>query len=166
MSTKTILKRLSLVAVTALGAGVLAIVPVSTANADATVLAVTTSISDTASCTDGTPSAAATPRYMPVGGLQSLTFTGTALATETISITGPAKFVTAGTGYTISGSDGKEVTLATSAASTVKPQIQFTGVGSVVVKLDSGSNSTDSYFTSLFKLLVLLPGVLLIQELS
>ena len=145
MSTKTILKRLSLVAVTALGAGVLAIVPVSTANADATVLAVTTSVSDTASCTDGTPSAAATPRYMPVGGLQSLTFTGTALTTETISITGPAKFVTAGTGFSISGSDAKEVTLAAAAASTVKPQIQFTGVGSVVVKLDSGSNSTDSY---------------------
>ena len=142
MSTKTILKRLSLVAVTALGAGVLAIVPVSTANAYASALVVASSISDTAACTDGTPTAAATPRYMPVGGLQSIDFTGTAVATETISITGPAKFVTAGTGFSISGSDGKEITLAAAASSTVKPQIQFTGVGSVVVKLDT---DTDDY---------------------
>jgi hypothetical protein len=142
MSTKTILKRLSLVAVTALGAGVLAIVPVSTANAYASALVVASSVSDTAACTNGTPTAAATPRYMPVGGLQSIDFTGTAVATETISITGPAKFVTAGTGYSISGSDGKEITLAAAASSTVKPQIQFTGVGSVVVKLDT---DTDDY---------------------
>ena len=142
MSTKTILKRLSLVAVTALGAGVLAIVPVSTAAAYSSALVVTTSASDTAACTAGDPTAAATPRYMPVGGLQSINFTGTTVATETISITGPAKFVTAGTGYSISGSDGKEITLADSDTSTVKPQIQFTGVGSVVVKLDT---NTDDY---------------------
>ena len=142
MSTKTILKRLSLVAVTALGAGVLAIVPVSTAAAYSSDLVVTTSISDTAACAAGDPTAAATPRYMPVGGLQSISFSGTATATETISITGPAKFVTAGTGYSISGSDGKEITLADSDTSTVKPQIQFTGVGSVVVKLDT---NTDDY---------------------
>ena len=142
MSTKTILKRLSLVAVTALGAGVLAIVPVSTANAYASALVVASSVSDTAACANGTPTAAATPRYMPVGGLQSIDFSGTAVATETISITGPAKFVTAGTGYSISGSDGKEITLAAAASSTVKPQIQFTGVGSVVVKLDT---DTDDY---------------------
>ena len=145
MSTKTILKRLSLVAVTALGAGVLAIVPVSTANAYASALDVTTSTSDTAACTNGTPTAAATPRYMPVGGTQSITFTGTAVATETISITGPAKFVHAGTGFSISGSDGKELTLAAAvvaASSGTYPRIQFTGVGSVVLKLDT---DTDDY---------------------
>ena len=137
MSTKTILKRLSLVAVTALGAGVLAIVPVSTAAAYSSDLVVTTSISDTAACAAGDPTAAATPRYMPVGGLQSISFSGTATATETISITGPAKFVTAGTNRTISGSDGKEITLSAHAVGSVVPQIQFTGVGSVVVKLDT-----------------------------
>ena len=142
MSTKTILKRLSLVAVTALGAGVLAIVPVSTANAYASALVVASSITDTAACTNGTPTAAATPRYMPVGGVQSIDFSGTAVATETISITGPAKFINAGTGFSISGSDGKEITLAAAGSSTVKPQIQFTGVGSVVVKLDT---DTDDY---------------------
>ena len=145
MSTKTILKRLSLVAVTALGAGVLAIVPVSTASAYSSVLDVISSVSDTAPCANGTPTAAATPRYMPVGGTQSLTFTGTAVATETISITGPAKFVTAGTGFSISGSDAKEVTLAVAgvaAGGGTYPRIEFTGVGSVVVKLDA---PTDSY---------------------
>jgi hypothetical protein len=146
MSTKTILKRLSLVAVTALGAGVLAIVPVSTASADATVLAVQTNVQNTAPCSDGTPSSSSTPRYMPVGGKQALSFTGTPLTTETISITGPAKFTTAGTGYSISGSDAKEVTLAAAAVTSgAGPVVEFTGVGSVVIKLDSGSNSTDSY---------------------
>jgi len=142
MSTKTIFKRLSLVAVTALGAGVLAIVPVSSAAAYASALVTTTAISDTAACNSANAQASTTPRYMPVGGLQSIDFTGTAVATETITITGPAKFVTAGTGFSISGSDGKEITLAAAGSSTVKPQIQFTGVGSVVVTLDTDTDDS------------------------
>ena len=146
MSTKTILKRLSLVAVTALGAGVLAIVPGSSANADATVLAVqSTNVNNTAACSTGSPSSASTPSYYPIGGRTALSFTGTPLATETITISGPAKFTSAGTNYSITGSDAKEVTLAANAISTgAGPLVEFTAVGSVVIKLDSGSNSTDS----------------------
>jgi len=143
MSTKTILKRLSLVAVTALGAGVLAIVPVSTAAAYSSALVVgTAALTDTPACSTGTPTAATTPSYYPIGGKVSLTFTGTAAATETITITGPAKFLTAGTGFSITGSDSKEITLAASGASTILPQMEFTGVGSVVVKLDAPTDSS------------------------
>ena len=138
MSTKTILKRLSLVAVTALGAGVLAIVPVSTANAYSSALVVgTAAINDTPACSDGSPTASATPAYYPIGGKVSLDFTGEAVATETLTITGPAKFITAGTAYSISGNDSKEVTLAAAESGDVLPQMEFTGVGSVVVTLDA-----------------------------
>ena len=146
MSIKTLRKRISLVAITTLGAGVLAIVPVSSANADATVLAVqSTNVNNTAACTTGAPDVASTPAYYPVGGQVALSFSGTPLTTETISITGPAKFVTAGTAYSITGSDAKEVTLAAATVTSgAGPLVQFTGVGSVVIKLDSGITSTDS----------------------
>ena len=139
MSTKTILKRLSLVAVTALGAGVLAIVPVSTAVAYSSAMVLTTSATDTAACNNANAQASTTPLYMPVGGLQTISFSGTQVATETVTITGPAKFVSAGTDSAITGSDAKEVTLAADPA-TSDPQIQFTGVGSVVVKLDTDAD--------------------------
>ena len=143
MSTKTILKRLSLVAVTALGAGVLAIVPVSTANAYSSALVVgAAALTDTPACSTGTPTAAATPAYYPIGGKVSLSFTGTAVATETLTITGPAKFLTAGTAFSITGSDSKEITLAVQTIGAVLPQMEFTGVGSVVVTLDA---PTDDY---------------------
>ena len=141
MSTKTILKRLSLVAVTALGAGVLAIVPVSTAVAYSSAMVLSTSVTDTAACNSANAQASTTPLYMPVGGLQTIAFGGTQVATETVTITGPAKFVSAGASSAITGSDAKEVTLAVHTADS-SPQIQFTGVGSVVVKLDT---DTDDY---------------------
>jgi len=134
MSIKTLRKRIALVAVSALGAGLMSIAPANAAATGLTIAAVGTD-GTTGYCVAGTPTASTTPRYSVVGGLQSFDVAGTPTANATLSITGPAVFTTVESGsHSISGSDRKTITLTATADKYVT--MQFTGVGQVVVTVD------------------------------
>jgi len=135
MSNKTIKQRIAAVAVSVMGAGILAIIPVATASAATTGITLVATGATTAPCKAGVPAVSTTPRYMPVGGKQQFTIAGTRTATASASITGPAKF-SIGAGNTtdaIDGSDGKSLDLATTEADVV---VEFTGTGTVTVTVD------------------------------
>ena len=143
MSTKTNFKRVALVAVASLGLGVLT--SVAPANAAATGLTVVATAGSTGYCLAGTPTAAATPRYMPVGGSQAFTVAGTPTAAATISITGNAKFVASpgnagASTHTITGTDSKTLTLAATADE--EALVTFTGTGPVSVTVDDTTDYT------------------------
>jgi len=138
MSIKTLRKRIALVAVSALGAGLMSVVAVPTANAATTGLTIAAvgTNGTTGYCLAGTPTASTTPRYSVVGGIQSFTVAGTPTAAATVSISGNAVFSgvdSTGTHY-ISSADRKTVTLAADADHFLT--MQFTGVGQVVVTVD------------------------------
>ena len=140
MSTKTIKQRIALVAVSALTAGLFSVMSAPVANAAVTGLTVITTDGTTAACKNGSPTAAATPRYMPVGGKQAFTIAGTPSATASMSITGPAKFAAldpAGT-HIIDGSDAKSLDLANDANHWAL--VEFTGTGTVTVTADDDTD--------------------------
>ena len=137
MSTKTNFKRVALVAVAALGLGVLT--SVAPANAAAAAALVATG-STTGVCAAGTPSSAATPRYMANGGVQAFSFTAT--ATATVTVTGSATISDGGNGGTVA-SDGLTATFDTT-GSTVK--IKFTGTGTASVLFDDSSMADASFY--------------------
>jgi len=141
MSNKTMKQRIALVAVSALTAGLFSVASTPVANAAVTGLTVITTDGTTAACKNGTPTAAATPRYMPVGGKQAFTIAGTPTATASMSITGPAKFVgtkTDATPHIIDGSDGKSLDLA--ATADLWALVEFTGTGTVTVTADDDTD--------------------------
>jgi hypothetical protein len=134
MSTKTIYKRIALVAVAALGAGVLSVAP---ANADdvTTVVTGNVALTDTPNVTSGvclTRTEAATqvsttPRVVSVGGTQGITTATNGGGTFTIS--GPAVWATsAGATDTINATQKVLVSATLSLKS-----LRFTGPGSVSI---------------------------------
>ncbi len=134
MSTKTLRKRIALVAVAGLTAGLMTAVAVPTANAAITSITAGVTTDQTGMCLAGTPTAAATPRYFAVGGTQKLTMSGSSsYATQTATISGPAKFVAATTAGTIS-SDFKSASALNGGTGVL--DMQFTGTGAVSVTVD------------------------------
>jgi hypothetical protein len=138
MSIKTIKQRISVATVSVLAAGMLSVITTPTANADwATpplVVAAGTSSTSTP-CSNGTPTAAATPRYHAVGSKQGFTIPSSATATATSTITGAAKWVNvataAGVPQSTISSSGKVLTHTANVAGFAV--MEFTGVGAVVV---------------------------------
>jgi hypothetical protein len=134
MSTKTNFKRVALVAVAALGLGVLtSVAPASAGNSDAseaanlTATAAAAGVNTTGVCAAGTPTAAATPSTISVGGTQSF-----ALATNgqaVITITGPANWATTASGVTYDSTRQVATTTTTQAALV----LTVTGVGAIQV---------------------------------
>ena len=132
MSTKTLRKRIALVAVVSMGFGLMSVVP---ANADATVAAdvvftaAGTAVDTSGVCAVGVPTAAATPNAMQVGGRQTIT-----ISTHTdaiLTITGPAHWVTtprAGLTY-----DGAQKIATISAITTATFVFQIDGAGAVTI---------------------------------
>jgi hypothetical protein len=99
MSTKTNFKRVALVAVASLGLGVLT--SVAPANAafvagEATATAAGAGVNTTLLCSAGTPTAAATPATIGVGGTFSFTLNGTSGEDGRATISGPADWSAAG----------------------------------------------------------------------
>lgn len=140
MSTKTLRKRIALVAVSALAAGTFSAVSAPAANAVVTSVTVAAAgvFGTSTACTTGTPTAAATPRYHANGSKQAFTIAGQAASTETLTITGPAIWTDIfdtddrlNSGSTIS-SNGKVLTMGTSNTNTTGI-LTFTGVGAVSV---------------------------------
>jgi len=135
MSTKTNFKRVALVAVAALGLGVLtSVAPANAAFASATLVETQ---GTTGVCAAGTAADAANARYMAVGGVQTITFQAT--ATSEVEISGPAVFASGGADGTVA-SDG--LSLTTAAAATVI-QVRFTGTGGVQVSFDDSTEATE-----------------------
>ena len=132
MSTKTLRKRIALVAVATLGAGLLSVAPASAATTDpltntsAALTAAASAVNTTGVCALGDPTAAATPNVMSVGGTQTVTTTTTGAGYLTLS--GPATW-SSGTNFTLDST--KQIATATNTATLV---ITITGAGSVTLK--------------------------------
>jgi hypothetical protein len=140
MSTKTNFKRVALVAVAALGLGVLT--SVAPANATAIVagkLTLTTSATGVANaglCTT-TAAGATTARYIAVGGSQEFAVATTADEGR-IDISGNATWAAGATAGTV-GSTGKSITLTTASSKAV---MNVTGTGVITVTSYADATST------------------------
>ena len=150
MSTKTLRKRIALVAVVTLGAGLLSVVP---ANAAATLeaaevveTAAGTTVNTTGVCAAGTPGAsgaastmntAATPNVMQVGGTQQFTLSGSNADEGVMTITGPANWAATGIPATATFSldASQKIISLEDIDATVKPVLTVTGVGAITVSV-------------------------------
>jgi len=133
MSTKTLRKRVALVAVAALTAGLMTAVAVPTANAAITSITANATTDQTGMCLAGSLTAAS-PRYFTVNGTQKLTMSGSAsYATQTATISGPAQFTSATTAGTISG-DFKSASALEGGTGVLN--MKFTGTGAVSVTVN------------------------------
>jgi hypothetical protein len=135
MSTKTNFKRVALVAVAALGLGVLtSVAPANATDATAANVALTVAAANVdtvgvcAAGTDTTAQVSATPVVMQVGGRHAFTLTTNGDAY--LVITGSAKWVTTAAGRTYSA-DQKTATVTATGAIVA----EFTGTGNVQVNL-------------------------------
>ena len=128
MSTKTNFKRVALVAVAALGLGVLT--SVAPANAAYSAPSLVETSGTTGVCAAGAATSAGAARYMAVGGVQVINFQAT--TTSTVSISGPAVFASGGADGTVAA-DGLSLTTGNSATVI---QVRFTGTGGVQVTFD------------------------------
>jgi hypothetical protein len=145
MSTKTLRKRIALVAVSAMGFGLLS---ATAANADA--LAASEIVNTTAAagvnttrlCAAGSPTAVATPNVIAVGGTMQFTLSGGDGDTGFAVISGPANWsATAATAGMVFDSTQTELTL-TDGDSSVKPIISVTGAGAIQVAWYSSTAAT------------------------
>jgi hypothetical protein len=135
MSTKTLRKRIALVAVAGLTAGLMTAVAVPTANAAVTSITASATADQTGMCLAGTPTAAATPRYFAVGGTQKLTMSGaTSYATQTATISGPARFTSGSLANATVAADFKSASAMNGGTATLT--MSFTGTGAVSVTVD------------------------------
>jgi hypothetical protein len=132
MSTKTNFKRVALVAVAALGLGVLTSVAPASAGTASTAAAFTATaaaagVNTTGVCTAGTPTSPSTPTVISVGGTQQFALASASDAVLTIS--GPAVWTgtPAGTTY---DSTRQVATMTGSAANVV---VSVTGAGAIQV---------------------------------
>lgn len=151
MSIKTIKQRIAVATVSVLAAGALSVIAVPSATADFTSITANTvgTTGTTGYCLVGTSTSATTPRYSPVGAVQSFAVAGTPTATATATISGAAvwidSFVTGAVtkAHSIS-SDRKSIEMAATPTTTVVMQI--TGTGSISVSFDDNSADTTHYF--------------------
>jgi len=136
MSTKTLRKRIALVAVSAMGFGLLS---ATAANADA--LAASEIVNTTAAagvnttrlCAAGTPTAVATPASIGVGGTYQFTLSGGNADTGYAVISGPASWsATTATAGMVFDSTQTTLTL-TDGDSSVVPVLSVSGVGAIQV---------------------------------
>ncbi len=131
MSTKTLRKRIALVAVATLGAGLLSVAPASAGTTDpltntsAALTAAASAVNTTGVCALGAPTVASTPNVMAVGGTQTVTTTTTGAGYLTLS--GPATW-NSGTNFTLDST--KQIATATDTATLV---FTITGAGSVTL---------------------------------
>jgi len=153
MSTKTLRKRIALVAVSALGFGLLSSISANAAN----LAAANISIGSGGACLDqGDETAAATARYVSVGSRTVFTI-ATGVLTGTGTITGNAKWVTTvtrGTDATVANSNtinasGKILTVST-AGQIADASLEVTGTGPVQLLWEQtdGTDLVTYYFIS------------------
>ncbi len=144
MSIKTLRKRIALVAVSALGVGILSVAP---ANADAITAneivdtALGAGVNSNLVCLrSGAATDSSTPNVVAVGGTMQFTLTAGGSDTGFAKISGPADWTatTAVSGVSIN-STGKNLTLT---AGNVVPILKVTGTGSVTVTWSESDGGT------------------------
>jgi hypothetical protein len=151
MSIKTLRKRIALVAVSALGVGLLSVAPASATDLTASDVALASSAAGVANaghCTStvATAASAALSRPIQVGGTQQFAFSNSADAGRVV-ISGPAKWQAAPTAGTV-GSTGQTLTVTTSADT--KAIMEVTGAGTIKVDVYATATSTSSLETFYF----------------
>jgi len=154
MSIKTLRKRIALVAVSALGVGLLSVAP---ANADALAASeivdttVAAGVNSTLVCLQtGAATTSSTPNVVAVGGTMQFTLSGGNGDTGYAVVSGPADWsATTATAGMAFDSTGKKLTL-TDGDSSVVPVIKITGVGSVTVAFYTASGGTllETYYVT------------------
>ncbi len=142
MSTKTLRKRIALVAVVALGAGLLSVAPANAANEITANDVAVSAAGTTTPCLAGTPTASTTPRYHAVGATQAFALTTNGLGGMTV--TGNAKITSVGANSTIDN-DFQYADLV-HADVAIKPIVTFTGTGPVSVAFDNGTATVISFY--------------------
>jgi hypothetical protein len=164
MSTKTLRKRIALVAVATLGAGVLSVAPafaiaydletgITAAAADTgltvTLAAAGANVPYAGVCDAGAPAVSTTPRTVAVGGTSAIKVVkelevDTVTASE-LRITGPAEFTGGTLGYvgtTVTKFTVPAIAAGTGADQTFYANIKITGTGSI--RVDAFGSSTDT----------------------
>ena len=141
MSTKTLRKRIALVAVAALGAGVLSVAPAFAGSIVATDITLSDVGGTAGVCASGASTVASTPRYITVGGTQDITVANNADGVATI--TGGAVWVSGSTSDAI---DSTRKVLTLNATSTNRLSVVSAGVFSVAYTLDAGTAVETHYF--------------------
>jgi len=144
MSIKTLRKRIALVAVSALGAGLMSVTPAFAANEITAAGVDVTAASSTTSCLAGTPTASATPRYMPVGGKQGFAVTGN--GNGGVSVTGGVKITTVGPAGTINASSTVATLDHADLALDADVVVEFTTAGAAQVAFDDGTDVVETYY--------------------
>jgi len=142
MSTKTLRKRIALVAVSAMGFGLLTSVAANAASLEdgsyTTVATAAGGVAYAGVCDAGTPTSSSTPRVMAVGGTSELT-----VATATsgqFRITGPGEFTGGTAGYVDSVTTKFNVTTPGS--------VTFKATAAGTIRIDAYSSSTDTTLAS------------------
>jgi hypothetical protein len=144
MSIKTLRKRIALVAVSALGVGLLSVAPASAANEITADDVAVTAASSTTSCLAGTPTTSTTPRYMPVGGKQG--FAVTTNGNGGVSVTGGVKITTVGPAGTINSSQTVATLDHADLALDADVVVEFTTTGPASVAFDDGTDVVETYY--------------------
>jgi len=142
MSTKTLRKRIALVAVSAMGFGLLTSVAANASSLEdgsyTTVATASGGVAYAGVCDAGTPTSSSTPRVMAVGGTSELT-----VATATsgqFRITGPGEFTGGTAGYVDS--------VVTKFNVTTPGSVTFKATAAGTIRIDAYSSSTDTTLAS------------------
>jgi len=152
MSTKTLRKRIALVAVSALGAGLLTVMGTTSAQAataSASAAGVTLENAG-AYCSQGTSTSSSTPRYVAVGSRQVFTIGTTDAMTGYGTITGNGRWVMGNVTADSVDSTGKVLTLGQGAGATRTFEVTGTGAIQVAWTPASTTVSTSSVETHYF----------------
>ena len=156
MSTKTLRKRIALVAVSALTAGLFSVVSTPVANAaDGDAIAtgnvvlvetVGIKVGECLTQSEAATKVSTTPRVFQVGG--TIRITATTNGTGVYNITGPAVFFATGNVANTISADQKTLTLAS--ATTATTDVRFTGTGSVsiAIRATAGATPVHTYYFS------------------
>ena len=163
MSTKTLRKRIALVAVASLGAGLLSVAPAfatsytlesgiaanvatSTTGINVAVAAAGAGVAYAGVCDAGIPTSSTTPRVMAVGGTSQLTITNGAsgVTTGELRITGPGEFTGGTAGYVGSTPTKFTISAKTAAGANETSTIQFKSTGAGTIRIDAYASAVDT----------------------
>ena len=137
MSTKTLRKRIALVAVATLGAGVLSVAPANAAFVAGEVVNTTAAagVNTTLLCSAGTPTAASTPATIAVGGTYQFTVDGAGSSNDDgrAVISGPADWSAAGVNAVWTVDNSGQILDITSVDTAIYPVLKVTGAGAIQV---------------------------------
>ena len=157
MSNTTMKRRIALVAVASLGFGLMSVAPANADGiADSEVVNTTAAagVNTTLLCAAGTPTAAATPATIAVGGTYQFTLSAASGDTAYGVISGPADWTatTPAVGHSISN-DGKNYTSTDADGTTAggTPIAKITGVGAVTISWYTTTAATslvETYYLS------------------